>query len=64
MRAASRWLGNAGYQEVSPERFVSSDGLRQIRYGAHEVGGQIHHIDFEALENGYVVENTRALIIP
>jgi hypothetical protein len=42
----------------------TSDGLREIRYGAHEVGGQIHHIHFEALENGHVVENTRALIIP
>jgi hypothetical protein len=61
--AASRWLGK-GYREVSPGRFVSAKGDRQVRYGAHEVRSRVHHIHFEALENGRVVENTRAVILP
>jgi hypothetical protein len=59
--AAARWLGK-GYTEVSPGRFLSADGARQVRYGSHEVSGSVHHIHFEAYSHGRVVENTRAII--
>jgi hypothetical protein len=36
LRAALKWLGE-GYREVSAGRYVSADGLRQVRFGAHEV---------------------------
>jgi len=52
------YLGE-GYREVSPGRYVSVDGLRQVRYGRHEVRvpGN-HHVHFEALDElGRVVEN-------
>jgi hypothetical protein len=54
-----------GYKEVSPGRYLSSDGSRQFRYGAHEVQNlQKHHAHFEYLENGKVVENSRVSVIP
>jgi RHS repeat-associated protein len=62
---AERWLG-PGYREVSPGRYVSADGLRQVRYGPHEVSSATHHIHFETYDKrgGHVVENTRATIVP
>jgi hypothetical protein len=48
----------------SPGRYVSADGLRQVRYGAREVGSAVEHIHFEAYENGFVVENTSVRIVP
>lgn len=48
---------------VSPGRFVSRDGLRQFRLGAHELRGTRPHAHFEAYnkpagQGGRVVENT------
>jgi hypothetical protein len=63
MEAAAKWLG-PGYKEVSPGRFVSADGQRVVRYGDHETRGTVQHIHFEAIENGFVVENTWVEIIP
>lgn len=53
------WLG-AGFTERSPGRFVSADGLRQFRYGAHETrNASRHHCHFEALDSaGHVIENS------
>jgi uncharacterized protein RhaS with RHS repeats len=62
MDAAAEWLG-PGYTEVSPGRFLSADGERVVRYGAHETGSAVEHIHFEAVANGRVVENTRADIV-
>ena len=49
-----------GYRELSPGRYVSADGLRQFRYGAHEVRNPAnHHAHFEALDQfGRVIENS------
>ena len=52
-----------GYREVSAGRYVSADGLRQVRFGAHEVRGPHLHGHFEAFDapygkGGRVVENT------
>ncbi|MFN7576353.1 MAG: hypothetical protein ACK5SA_14985, partial [Planctomycetota bacterium] len=49
-----------GYRELSPGRYLSSDGLRQFRYGAHEVRNPAnHHAHFEALDEfGRVIENS------
>jgi len=49
-----------GYRELSPGRYVSADGLRQFRYGAHEVRNPAnHHAHFEALDEfGRVIENS------
>jgi len=49
-----------GYRELSPGRYVSADGLRQFRYGAHEVRNATnHHAHFEALDQlGRVIENS------
>ena len=63
MDVAQRWLG-PGYEEVSPGRYVSNDSLRVVRYGAHETRSATQHIHFEAYENGFVVENTYAEIVP
>jgi hypothetical protein len=63
LSAAERWLG-PGYREVSPGRFVSADGNRIVRYGAHETRSAVEHIHFEGAENGFVVENTWAEVVP
>ncbi|GIX00650.1 MAG: hypothetical protein KatS3mg111_3982 [Pirellulaceae bacterium] len=49
-----------GYRELSPGRYVSADGLRQFRYGAHEIRNPAnHHAHFEALDEfGRVIENS------
>ncbi len=71
----SQFLDNAidylgeGYTEESPGRFVSEDGLRQVRYGRHEVSSALHHAHFEAFERSYfeggrVVENTAVRLLP
>lgn len=61
--AALDYLGG-DYIEVSPGRFVSSDGTRQVRFGAHETRGPQLHAHFEAVEEGRVTENTRVDITP
>lgn len=63
MGAAEKWLGQ-GYKEVGNGRYVSMDGQRVVRYGNHEVKSRTHHIHFEAVENGRVVENTSVRIVP
>jgi RHS repeat-associated protein len=63
MDAAARWLGD-GYREVGNGRYISRDGSRVVRYGNHEVNSKTHHIHFESVENGRVVENTSAEIVP
>ena len=62
LKAADTFLGQ-GYKEVSPGRYKSADGKRQVRLGQHELRGPRRHAHFEALEDGHVVENTRVTII-
>jgi hypothetical protein len=68
LAAMEEYLG-PGYTEVSPGRFVSADGLRQVRYGTHETSGPRHHAHFEAYDRpatqgGRVVENSVVDLIP
>ncbi len=49
LEAAQRFLG-PGYREVSPGRYVSADGTRQVRLGTHEVIPGQEHIHFETLQ--------------
>lgn len=63
LERALDYLGE-GYTEISPGRYLSADGARQFRYGAHEIrNSSNHHAHFEALENGRVVENSVVEII-
>jgi RHS repeat-associated protein len=59
LESAMKYLG-PGYKEVSPGRFVSADGMRQVRFGAHETRGSNLHGHFEAYDmpGGRVVENS------
>lgn len=63
--SALDYLG-PGYREVSPGRYVSADGMRQVRYGSHETRGARHHGHFEAYDTpgGRVIENTVVDIVP
>lgn len=64
MRQAENYLGS-GYKEVPPGRYVSADGTRQFRYGAHETRNPAnHHAHFESLEGGRVTENAVVKIVP
>jgi len=63
LSAVGEYLGE-GYAEVSPGRFLSKSGERQVRFGAHEVGGGQIHGHFETLVDGRVVENARVNIKP
>lgn len=49
LEAAQRFLG-PGYREVSPGRYVSADGTRQVRLSHHEVRPGQEHIHFETLQ--------------
>jgi len=62
---AEKFLG-AGYKEASSGRYVSADGMRQVRYGAHEVNSGTHHAHFEAYDapGGRVIENSMVELIP
>jgi hypothetical protein len=62
---AETYLGE-GYTETiaGSGRFVSADGMRIVRYGAHETASLVHHAHFESAAGGYVTENSRVLIIP
>jgi hypothetical protein len=64
LRAAEQYLGH-GYKEISSGRYVSADGLRQVRFGAHEVKSSQLHGHFEAYDKvgGRIIENTRVNII-
>jgi hypothetical protein len=47
---AEDFLGQ-GYKEVEKGRFVSEDGLRQVRMGEHELSGKERlHLNFETLK--------------
>jgi hypothetical protein len=63
LNTALKYLGE-GYKEISPGRFVSKDGLRQVRLGAHEMRSRVFHGHFEAFDKagGKVVENTMVII--
>jgi hypothetical protein len=69
LRQSQKFLGN-GYSEVSQGRYVSADGLRQVRFGAHETrAGKQVHAHFEAYDKpqqvgGKVVETSTAIIVP
>ncbi|MCF0092487.1 tRNA(Glu)-specific nuclease WapA [Micromonospora sp. MH99] len=63
MTAAAKWL-RPGYKYDNKGRYVSEDGQRVVRYGNHEVTSRTHHMHFEAVENGRVVENTSVRIVP
>jgi hypothetical protein len=59
----------SGYKEVSPDRYVSQDGLRQFRLGKHELKNTPYHAHFEAYDHSYwnggqLVENTVVRLIP
>lgn len=45
---------------------MSEDGMRQVRYGAHETNSPTHHGHFEAYNEsgGRVIENTSVEITP
>ncbi|MGH7517999.1 MAG: RHS repeat-associated core domain-containing protein [Gemmatimonadales bacterium] len=65
LRSAEEYLAD-GYRDLGRGRFVSRDGLRQVRLGPHEVNGPQMHGHFEAYDRagGRVIENTRVDIIP
>ena len=65
LKCAEKYLGE-GYTEVSEGRFLSKDGLRQVRYNLHEVRSFVHHAHFEIYNTagGRVIENARVLINP
>ena len=64
-----RYLGK-GYEDKGKGRFLSTDGMRQTRYGDHETRNpNDHHGHFEAYdksahEGGEVIENSRVVIKP
>ena len=64
MNSIEEFLGKE-YVSLSNGRYVSQDGLRQVRYGRHETSTQNHHGHFEAYDkhNGRVIENTQVKII-
>jgi RHS repeat-associated protein len=68
LNSALSWLGK-GYKDMGGGRYVSADGLKQIRYGKHETTGKNHHGHFEiydkpADQGGKVTENTMVKIVP
>jgi RHS repeat-associated protein len=65
LKQAEKYLGE-DYREVSPGRYVSADGLRQVRFASHETRGANLHAHFEAYNHpgGSVIENTMVRIIP
>jgi hypothetical protein len=68
LNSALNWLGK-GYKDMGGGRYVSADGLKQIRYGKHETTGKVHHGHFEVYDKpadkgGKVIENTVVKIVP
>ena len=68
LNAAEDYLG-PGYREVSRGRYVSADGMRQLRFGTHETAGPRLHGHFEAFDipydhGGRIIENTIIDIFP
>jgi RHS repeat-associated protein len=66
MDVAQQWL-QPGYEDMGKGRFVSKDGMRQVRFGAHELNSSQMHIHFEAYKTSYwnggrIIENSRIII--
>ncbi|HUX80685.1 MAG TPA: hypothetical protein VMW10_13220 [Alphaproteobacteria bacterium] len=61
--AAIKYLGK-DYKTLPNGRYVSKDGLRQVRYGRPEVKNK-HHAHFEAYDkpNGRIIENSHVEIV-
>ncbi|HEZ0528606.1 TPA: polymorphic toxin MafB class 1 [Neisseria meningitidis] len=64
LNAAEKWLGE-NYKSYPNGRYVSQDGMRQVRYGYHETNSSTHHGHFESYDkpNGRVIENSAVTII-
>lgn len=64
LRSMEKWLGG-GYKAYPNGRYVSKDGLRQVRYGSHETRGDMSHAHFEVYNRpgGRVIENTIVRIV-
>jgi len=64
LKTAEEWLGPE-YQSLSNGRYVSKDGVRQVRYGKHETVNKQHHGHFEVYDKpgGKVIENKVIAII-
>ena len=56
---AAEYLG-PGYKDMGGGRYVSADGLRQVRMGAHELVKAPTHMHFEAFDapGGKIIEST------
>jgi len=69
IRSAEKFLGK-GAKEQSPGRYVSQDGLRQVRFGDHEtqkpnnVHGHFESYDKSAFQGGKVTETAAVKITP
>ena len=65
LNSVEKYLG-PGYKSLPNGRYISRDGLRQVRYGTHETRSKIHHGHFEAYNKpgGRIIENTTVKIIP
>lgn len=66
INSAEKWLGD-NYQSLGNGHYVSDDGMKQVRYGRHEIATSVHHGDFETYDKPAnqgvgVVENTRVRI--
>lgn len=64
LNAAEKWLGE-NYKSYPNGRYVSQDGMRQVRYGHHETNSSTHHGHFESYDkpNGRIIENSVVTII-
>ena len=64
LNSAEKWLGE-NYKSYPNGRYVSQDGMRQVRYGHHETNSSTHHGHFESYDkpNGRVIENSVVTII-
>jgi len=65
LRSFELYLGR-GYREISPGRWLSTDGLRQMRFGADETRGPGLHGHYEVYDRagGSVIENRRVEVLP
>ena len=64
LNSAEKWLGK-NYKSYPNGRYVSQDGMRQVRYGHHETNSSTHHGHCESYDkpNGRVIENSVVTII-
>ena len=63
--SVEKWLG-PNYKSLTNGRYLSKDGLRQVRYGKHETNSKRHHGHFEAYDKpgGKVIETSTVDIVP